>query len=173
MFATLSVKPVIFTCLIHNLKNWFSTYSRSGSCFASTLLVQSLTSVSIEGKQCSRTSPTTSSDMTTKKPWKLESRFVCFLGLHNPNKGCDLLQWSVSFSLCRQCALVALEDVKTYLNEEGGQIAVRIQQNIWLCVFLLKMNYKLCFWNVVPVVLFNDSGFWCHQHHQREEGAHP
>ncbi len=25
----------------------------------------------------------------------------------------------------RQCALVALEDVMTYLNEEGGQIAVR------------------------------------------------
>lgn len=116
------------------------------------LLVQCLISVSIEGKQCSRTSPTTSSDMTTKKPWKLESK--CFLGLYNPNKGCDLLQWSVFFSLCRQCALVALEDVKTYLNEEGGQIAVRIQQNIWSCVFLLQMNCKLCFWNVVPVVWF-------------------
>lgn len=152
MFATLSFKPANFTCLTHNLKNWFSAYSRSGSCFLHSLLVQCLISVSIEGKRCSRTSPTTSSDMTTKKPWKLESRFVCFN--NNPNKGCDLLQGSVFFSICRQCALVALEDVKTYLNEEGGQIAVRIRQNICLCVFLLKMNRKLCFWNVVPVVFF-------------------
>ena len=32
--------------------------------------------------------------------------------------------------LSRQCALVALQDVKAYLNEEGGQIAVRTQHNI-------------------------------------------
>lgn len=114
-------------------------------------LVQCLISVSIEGKQCSRTSPMTSSDMTTKKPWKLESKFVYFLGIYNPNKGWDLPQWSDFFSLCRQCALVALEDVKTYLNEEGGQIAVRIQQNICLCVLF---KYELYFWNVFPVVLF-------------------
>lgn len=55
-------------------------------------LVQCLTSVSIEGKRCRRTSPTTSSDMITKKPWKLESKVVYFLGIPNNNKGCDLLQ---------------------------------------------------------------------------------
>lgn len=31
----------------------------------------------------------------------------------------------VSSLSCRQCALVALQDVKAYLTEEGGQIAVR------------------------------------------------
>lgn len=114
-----------------------------------SLLMQCLTSVSIEGKQCSRTSLTTSSGMITKKPWKLESKIVYLFVVYNNNKGCDLLEcwssstglWSVFFSLSRQCALVALEDVKTYLNEEGGQIAVRIQPNSCLAMFLPNMNY--------------------------------
>lgn len=33
--------------------------------------------------------------------------------------------WFCPLCLNRKCALVALDDVKTYLNEEGGQIAVR------------------------------------------------
>uniref|UniRef100_A0A673KAH4 6-phosphofructo-2-kinase/fructose-2,6-bisphosphatase 2 n=1 Tax=Sinocyclocheilus rhinocerous TaxID=307959 RepID=A0A673KAH4_9TELE len=44
------------------------------------------------------------------------TRYLNWIGV--PTKG----EWAVEFR--QQCALVALEDVKTYLNEEGGQIAV-------------------------------------------------
>lgn len=119
-----------------------------------SLLGQCLTLVSIEGRPCSRTSPTTFSDMTTKKPWKLESKKVSILLFLIIMKSVSCCRaWPV-LSLCRQCALVALEDVKTYLDEEGGQIAVRMQKNTSLDVFLLEMSCLLCFQNGNPVGFF-------------------
>lgn len=89
----LGLKVCLPPCaLIHNLRNGFGSYSALFMLCLHSLLVQCLISVSIEGKQCSRTSPTTSSDMTTKKPWKLESKIVYFLGISNPNNGCVRLQ---------------------------------------------------------------------------------
>lgn len=71
-------------------------------------LVQCSTLVSIEGKRSSRTSPTTSSDMITKKPWKSESKI--WFAHHgnnnnssnnnnnssNANEECELQQWQRS-----------------------------------------------------------------------------
>lgn len=70
---------------------------------------------------------------------------------------------------CRQCALVALQDVKAYLNEEGGQIAVRTHRTqLPLCFLLMEINSILTL-----LVWYCLSGVWCHQHDQREEGTHP
>lgn len=51
----------------------------------------------------------------------------CILKMHR----IALISWSMLL-LClhRQCALVALQDVKAYLNEEGGQIAVRKHKTV-------------------------------------------
>lgn len=38
------------------------------------------------------------------------------------------IQIANDFEFHRQCALVALQDVRAYLNEEGGQIAVSTQK---------------------------------------------
>ncbi len=47
----------------------------------------------------------------------------------------------------RLCALVALEDVKTYLNEEGGQIAVRIYTFHFISII---------YWNLMGCVVFKN-----------------
>lgn len=47
-----------------------------------------------------------------------------------------VMSYTVSTLCCRQCALVALQDVKAYLTQEGGQIAVSA-----LC---LSVHLSLC-----------------------------
>lgn len=58
----------------------------------------------------------------------------------------------------RKCALVALDDVKIYLNEEGGQIAVRPPKPaktflffFFLLVFI-EHKYKSLLFLLLPVV---------------------
>ncbi len=65
----------------------------------------------------------------------------------NPEYGLSYCVTSLSLSFLiftnRQCALVALEDVMTYLNEEGGQIAVRIY--LFTVLQLLTFVVFICF----------------------------
>jgi len=48
----------------------------------------------------------------------------------------------VCLLFCRQCALVALQDVKAYLTGEGGQIAVS-HLSIFMGIWLMS-RYKKC-----------------------------
>ena len=47
----------------------------------------------------------------------------------------------VCMCVCRQCALVALQDVRSYLKKEGGQIAVSLQILLPASLYSHKLDY--------------------------------
>lgn len=134
-------------------------------------LMQCLTLVSIEGKQCSRTSPTTSSDMITKKPWKSEStNFLVIIIIIMK----DVIRCSGSF-LRQDCdpfsspstdsALWWLWRMSRYTWMRREDRLLWGQQNSCWLIWIVNSVSRMLFW-------WFYSGFWCYQHHQREEGAH-
>lgn len=136
-------------------------------------LVQCLTLVSIEEKRCSRTSPTTSSDMITKKPWKSESKIFFFFLVIIRMK--DVICCSGSFPLqdfdlfsspSTDSVLWWLWRMSRYTWMRREDRLLWGQQNscwfIWIVNCVSKMLFRWFY-----------SGFWCYQHYQREEGAHP
>lgn len=98
------------------------------------------------------------------------------------------LQMCLTLALCtdflcspvRQCALVALEDVKAYFTEESGQIAVSLLVYFSSCPFFhhsgysalsrISLGWALRFSSDSFTLYAFCVGVWCHQYHSGEEG---
>lgn len=76
-------------------------------------------------------------------------------------------------SFFRQCALAALRDVKSYLKDEGGQVAVSFPS----CITCFPQIFVLMRDTMDFVVLHSCfmllSGLRCHKHHKRKERDDP
>lgn len=94
-------------------------------------LFQSSMSASTAGRRWRTTAPTTSSSLIMNALWKSGSKFQHIGSCPRPQRWFfhNFFMSTVPVIL-RQCALAALRDVKSYLKDEGGQVAVRFLSGI-------------------------------------------
>lgn len=123
---------------------------------------------STAGKQSRTTAPMTSSSLITSVPWKSGSKFNTNTQSESSSVYALMETLNVRPFLFRQCALAALRDVKSYLKDEGGQVAVSFPScmiNFSKTVLMWDMIISLMFWRSGFMFL---SGLRCHKHDKRK-----